>query len=102
MWGPAPPSMPMPCPQGVNIPGSFRCLNEIAIDGKIRALREYFQTNAIRKTPGDASRCIGCGRCEKHCPQGIEIRKMLKVTAKELETPVYKIARSLTRIWKPW
>lgn len=92
----------MPCPQGVDIPASFRCLNITAIENKFTALKEYYQVTAIKKVPGSASRCIGCGKCEKHCPQHIEIRKMLKVAAKELEPPVYKIAGWIARKWKPW
>lgn len=92
----------MPCPQGVDIPGSFRCLNEIAIEGKKKAEKEYWQVTAVRKTPGSASRCIGCGKCERHCPQQIEIRKMLKEAARELETPFYRIGRWAMRVWKPW
>lgn len=92
----------MPCPQGVDIPGSFRCLNEIAIDGRSKATKEYWQVTAVRKVPGSASRCIGCGKCERHCPQQLPIREMLKVAAKELETPFYKIGRWAMQIWKPW
>ena len=92
----------MPCPQGVDIPGSFRCLNELAIEGKRKAEKEYWQVTAVKKTPGSASRCIGCGKCERHCPQQIEIRKMLREAAKELETPFYKIGRWVMQVWKPW
>ena len=92
----------MPCPQGVDIPGSFRCLNEIAIDGRSKATKEYWQVTAVRKVPGSASRCIDCGKCERHCPQQLPIREMLKVAAKELETPFYKIGRWAMQIWKPW
>lgn len=92
----------MPCPQGVDIPGSFRCLNEIPIEGKRKARKEYWQVTAIRKTPGNASRCIGCGKCERHCPQSIPIREMLKTAAKELETPFYRIGKGIMQIWKPW
>ena len=92
----------MPCPQGVDIPGSFRCLNEIAIEGIKKAQKEYWQVTAIKQVPGNASRCIGCGKCERHCPQGIHIREMLKVAAKELETPFYKIGKWAMQIWKPW
>ena len=89
----------MPCPRGVDIPGSFRCLNEIPLEGKKKAVKEYWQVTALKAVPGSASRCIGCGKCEKHCPQAIPIRQMLKVAAKELETPFYKVAGLALRIW---
>ena len=92
----------MPCPRGVDIPGSFRCLNEIALEGIRKAQKEYWQVTAIKRVPGSASRCIGCGKCERHCPQSIPIREMLKVAAKELETPFYKIGRLGMRVLKPW
>ncbi len=92
----------MPCPNGVDIPGTFRCLNEIDIDGKLTALREYYQTTAIRKKSAAASMCIGCGKCERHCPQQLPIRDLLKQAAKDLETPIYKIARKLVSLWRPW
>ena len=92
----------MPCPQGVDIPGSFRCLNEVEADGRWRAIKEYWQTTAIRKVPGSASRCIGCGKCEKHCPQGLPIREKLKEAAGELEPPIYKIASWALQKWKVW
>ena len=46
---------------------------------------------ALRKNATAASNCIGCGKCESHCPQGIEIRNCLKDVQKELEGPVYKV-----------
>jgi predicted aldo/keto reductase-like oxidoreductase len=48
---------------------------------------------ALRKNTASASQCIGCGKCEKHCPQNISIREMLKAAQKDLETPIYKIAK---------
>ena len=92
----------MPCPHGVDIPGTFRCLNEIDIDGRFTALREYYQTTAIRKKSACASMCVGCGRCERHCPQQLPIRDLLRQAAKELETPIYKIARKIVSLWRPW
>ncbi len=92
----------MPCPQGVDIPAAFRCLNDIEISGKFAALKSYWQITAIRQTPGSASRCIGCGKCERHCPQGLPIREKLKEVSRELEPPIYRAARWLVQRWKPW
>ena len=45
---------------------------------------------ALRKNSTAASNCIECGKCEKHCPQHIEIRSKLKDARKELEGPLYR------------
>jgi predicted aldo/keto reductase-like oxidoreductase len=58
-------------------------------------MKEYFMSNALRKEPTLASQCVGCGKCEKHCPQGIAIRQELKNAQKELENPVFNAARKL-------
>ncbi len=89
----------MPCPKGVDIPGTFAAYNRRYAEGSFSALREYFMCTTLRKNSAAASSCVGCGKCEKHCPQGIEIRKQLKAAQKELETPVYKIARKLAKIF---
>ena len=83
----------MPCPKGVDIPGTFAAYNRKYADGTFVALKEYFMCTAARKTSSAASNCIGCGKCEKHCPQGIQIRQELKNAARELEVPAYKIGR---------
>lgn len=87
----------MPCPCGVDIPGAFRCYNAIYSEGK-RSGRHDYRFTALKKNPAGASQCIGCGRCEKHCPQGIEIRKELKNAAKELEGVEYKIIKAGARL----
>jgi len=89
----------MPCPKGVDIPGTFMCYNRRYTEGKMDALVEYMKLTAMRKTSAAASNCIQCGRCERHCPQHLEIRKHLKDAARELEGPVYKIARKLVE-WR--
>ena len=85
----------MPCPKNVDIPGTFAAYNRRFAEGKIRGLKDYFMCTALRKNSTAASNCIGCGKCEKHCPQGIEIRVKLQDAKKELEGPVYKIGRKL-------
>ena len=82
-----------PCPMGVDIPGAFAAYNTIATEGRIRAKRDYLMNTAMRKANSAASNCIGCGRCEAHCPQGIPIRQELKNAAKALEGPAYGVTR---------
>ena len=87
----------MPCPKGVDIPGTFAAYNRKYTEGTFGALKEYFMCTAARRTSTAASNCIGCGKCEKHCPQGIQIRQELKAASKELEIPVYKIGRKFVQ-----
>ena len=89
-----------PCPKGVDIPGTFAAYNRKYAEGTFSALKEYFMCTAARRNSTAASNCVGCGLCEKHCPQGIEIRRELKNAARELEVPVYKIASKFVQWFK--
>ena len=89
-----------PCPKNVDIPGVFACYNRVYSENRKAAVKEYMKCTAFRKDSTAASQCIGCGKCEQHCPQGIEIRKHLKDAAAVLETPVYKIMRKGIEIIK--
>lgn len=89
----------MPCPQKVDIPGTFSAYNKLYTDGKFVALKEYLMCTAMRKDSTAASNCISCGKCEMHCPQGIEIRKELKNARKKLEGPIYKIAKAFVHVF---
>lgn len=83
----------MPCPQGVDIPGSFSAYNRKYSEGYIAAMEEYLMCTGLRAEASGAGKCIECGKCEMHCPQHIEIRKELKGVRKSLEGPIYHIAR---------
>ena len=87
----------MPCPQGVDIPGTFNAYNRRYQDGWFQALREYFMCTTLRKNSAAASQCIGCGKCEKHCPQTLPIRQHLKDAQKVLEDPAYKVASQFAK-----
>ena len=89
-----------PCPKGVDIPGTFACYNRAFSENKAAAVKDYMKCTAFRKDSTAATNCIGCGKCEKHCPQGIAIRKHLADAAKVLETPVYKAVRKVIEIVK--
>lgn len=83
----------MPCPQGVDIPLCFSSYNETATSGKLHS-----QLNYILRTSGhNASKCVGCGLCEKHCPQSIAIPKELKNTTASLESFPYKPMSALVK-----
>ena len=78
----------MPCPYGLDIPGTFthynKCINEgdIAVsklDKNFAEARRKFLIGYDRKVPKErqAAHCIGCGVCKTHCPQNIDIPKRL-------------------------
>ncbi len=92
----------MPCPQGVDIPETFRCYNNYYAEGKSAAKREYMQCTIFRKQHSNASNCIRCGKCETHCPQQIAIRDELKEAASRLEDAKFSIARKAIRLLKLW
>ena len=87
----------MPCPRGVDIPGTFAAYNMMAIEGKQQGRFQYAQTVALTKEPSFASQCIECGKCEKHCPQGLPIREKLKEADKALRPLPYKIGIDIAR-----
>lgn len=93
----------MPCPYGVNIPGCFSSLNDKYLLQDKNSKWKYIQTlGGFSAEPSFASNCKECGKCEKHCPQNIEIRKELKTVKKEMEGTFFKsaitIARKILRI----
>ena len=68
----------MPCPKGVDIPGIFSSYNLMYTESKLSGRRHFAQAVALSAEPAFASQCIKCGKCEKHCPQGIPIREKLQ------------------------
>ena len=67
----------MPCPYGLDIPQLF------AFKNAVLTARESMPTKQILKlyrtmVPEElrrADHCTGCGRCQSHCPQSIDIPK---------------------------
>ena len=87
----------MPCPQGVDIPGAFRCWNRMYSENKGTGRKEYAQTVGLRMEPAFASQCVQCGKCETRCPQSIPIREKLKEADKALRPLPYRIGIALAR-----
>ena len=87
----------MPCPKGVDIPGNFYYYNLMYMEKKSSARFEFAQNMGMRKEPGFASQCVGCGKCEMHCPQHINIREKLKEADRDLRPLPYKIGINAAR-----
>ncbi|MBR3293412.1 MAG: aldo/keto reductase [Oscillospiraceae bacterium] len=87
----------MPCPRGVDIPGNFHFYNLLYQEKKISARVEFTMTMGFRKEPGFATQCVGCGKCEQHCPQRLPIREKLKEADRALRPLPYRAALSVAR-----
>ncbi|MCL1997320.1 MAG: aldo/keto reductase [Turicibacter sp.] len=73
----------VPCPHGVDIPGTFRNYNDGNRFGFFDQVRRsyMFTRNASR----GADKCTNCGVCSPKCPQSIDIPKELKVAHEMLD-----------------
>lgn len=80
----------LPCPRGVDIPGIFRCYNELYTESRFAGWKEYVQVIGFRRDPGFASQCVGCGKCRQHCPQGIDIPVLLKKAERAAFPPLHR------------
>ena len=89
----------MPCPKGVDIPALFRCYNHMYTEGKNAGRSEYWQTVSLRRERAFARQCVGCGKCERHCPQGIAIREQIRIADRELRPLPWRIAGDVARAW---
>jgi predicted aldo/keto reductase-like oxidoreductase len=76
----------MPCPAGVNIPGSFSAYNARYSLGFIEGMKQFvLSTGFTSETGSSPSLCIKCSKCETHCPQNIPIMKELANVRKKME-----------------
>lgn len=87
----------MPCPKGVDIPGTFHCYNLTRIDSKREGRFAYARLVGMTKEPAFASQCVGCGRCERRCPQNLPIREKLKEAEQVLRPLPYKLGIGAAR-----
>ena len=67
------------------------------IESKAQGRFEYAQTVGLTKERAFANQCVGCGKCEAHCPQQLPIRKLLKEADAALRPLPYKIGINAAR-----
>ena len=79
----------MPCPYGLDIPGTFLHYNKMLNEGEVndnpdsadyhRLRRKYLTTyTRLVARERQADHCIGCDQCKPHCPQRIDIPKQMQ------------------------
>lgn len=71
------------CPKKISIPDLFAIMNTKQIYHDWSA--DYYYNQVLTKTSGKASDCMKCGKCEKACPQHLQIRDLLVSVAQEFE-----------------
>lgn len=72
------------CPKHIRIPDVFACLNSKKAFNDWN-MDIYYSSVLSANGSGKASECIGCGGCERVCPQHLEIRKLLGDVAATFE-----------------
>jgi len=90
----------MPCPEGIYIPGTLKSLNDFHMFDKTSARMHHMLYHGISTSDGKphwASSCIECGKCEKKCPQNLDIRGALKQVSREMEGPFVKAVAAIAR-----
>ena len=88
----------VPCPHGVDIPTCFHSYNTFAADGWYTGLKEYFMCTTMKQRSGAASACVGCGKCEKNCPQQLPIRRHLAEVKRDMERQPYHAAKKIAHL----
>ena len=92
----------MPCPQNVNIPGCFASYNVLHAAGMVAGVTLYVTSTGLLDDQKNsaASKCKGCGACEKKCPQQIPIARSLKKVKRKMEP--FWLKTALAIYFKLW
>ncbi len=71
------------CPKGISIPDLFALMNAKKRFGNWNT--DYYYNNIHTGEGRKASDCLRCGKCERICPQHLNIRELLENVAAEFE-----------------
>lgn len=71
------------CPKGIHIPDLFALLNAKKCFGNWNT--DYYYNNIHTAEGTKAKDCLKCGKCEKICPQHLEIRNLLEDVSAEFD-----------------
>ena len=71
------------CPKEILIPDLFAALNAKKTFHNWNT--DYYYSNILTNGHGRAGDCIKCGKCERICPQHLEIRKLLEEVSAEFD-----------------
>lgn len=92
----------LPCPAKIDIPSALKSLNNKSMFGKLNAMNYHFLTIGARPENNKinfARNCIECGKCEKVCPQSIDIINQLKNVSSELEGPFIRFGYNVIKVF---
>lgn len=73
----------MPCPAGVNIPRNFKVWNTYHMYQNYNVVKWAWEQGLGEEK--QAKNCIKCGKCEKACPQKLQIRRDLEKVQADLD-----------------
>ncbi len=88
----------MPCPFGVDIPGTFNDYNSLSFFGKTARITRMQYISKCAGFLGDkagANQCVNCGKCIPQCPQSIAIPTKLKEAHKALDNKFLRLGCTL-------
>ena len=72
------------CPMHINIPGYFSIYNNMKMFGGSASFIGSMYFGNLMMEEGSASSCVGCGRCDRICPQHIKVKDTLSKVNKEI------------------
>jgi len=90
----------MPCPAGINIPDAFKYLNNYNMFKHGRSKNDYMLYAGVKTADGKphwTTSCIDCEKCEKACPQSLEVRKEFEKVRRDMEGTGTKFLAAVMR-----